>query len=71
MTEVANHVFANVTAGCAREHRGRAALPYVEKAMAAAKAITENPKGRNPYSLLSDAEDVLRPLEVAYRHVAA
>jgi hypothetical protein len=32
--------------------------------------ITESPKG-NPYSLLSNAEDVLRPLELAYRHVAA
>jgi hypothetical protein len=41
----------------------------VEKAMAAAKAITENPKG-SPYSLVSDAEEVLRPLELAYRHVA-
>ena len=71
MTEVSNRVIAYVKAGGAREQRGRAALPYVEKAMAAAKAITENAKGRNPYSLLSDAEDVLRPLEIAYRHVAA
>jgi hypothetical protein len=69
MTEVANQVFAQVKAGGAREQRGRAALPYVEKAMAAAKGITESPKSRNPYDLLCDAEDVLRPLEIAYRHV--
>jgi hypothetical protein len=67
----ANLVFAHVKAGGAREQRGRAALPYVTKAMDAAKAITSNPKGRNPYDLLCDAEDVLRPLEIAHRHVAA
>jgi hypothetical protein len=62
---------ANVKAGGAREQRGRAALPYLTKAMDAAKAITSNPKSRNPYDVLADAEDVLRPLELAYRHVSA
>jgi hypothetical protein len=35
--------------------------------MDAAKAITSNPKGRYPYSPLSDAEDSLRPKWPTYR----
>jgi hypothetical protein len=70
LTEVSKRVFADIMAGGARERRGRPAVPYLEQAMAATKAVTLNTKGRNPYRLLSDAEDVLRPLEIAYGHVA-
>lgn len=71
LTQISERVFTEIRAGGVRESRGQSALPHVKQAIAATTAITENAQGRDPHSLLADAEAILHPLEIAHNRISA
>ncbi len=68
---MSDRVVSEIRAGDGREHTGRRALPHVEDAMVAVKAVVASNRNCGAHEVMDKIEAVFGPLHLAYNYLAA